>query len=67
MSHYHLSAAQDQFAQEHHATPGGHPFGNDRMLFMYRRDTQGTHRWLVDEVGRIFDSAWFLEQRSVPE
>ena len=65
MSYPHLSAAQIRFAHEHHAHAGGHAASDDRLVFMYRRDDAGTRRWLVGEMGQVFDSAWFAERSPV--
>jgi hypothetical protein len=58
-----LSLAQHQFAREQHADPSGHAAGDEQLIFMYRRDSDGTHRWLIDAAGRILDSVYFAEDR----
>jgi hypothetical protein len=30
-----------------------------QLVFMYREQSEGTRRWLVDEGGVIVESAWF--------
>jgi hypothetical protein len=62
---HHLSLAQQRFAHEHHATPGGHAAGDEHLIFMYRRDHDGTHRWLVNAGGAIFESVLFSENRQM--
>jgi hypothetical protein len=65
MSDQPLSEPQRRFAQEHHARAGERAAGDERLVFMYRRDERGTHRWLIDDAGQVYDSAWFAERRSV--
>ena len=52
-----LSEAQINFAELMSATPGLHSIDDDRAVYMYRKDQFATNRWLVDEVGRVLDSA----------
>lgn len=54
-----LSAAQRQFAQEHHATAGLRAGADRRSVFMYSDDGRKTYRWLVDPAGWVLDFTVF--------
>jgi hypothetical protein len=54
-----LSAAQQRFAKANRASVG--PEGTVGGVFMYRRETWGTVRWLVDRDGTILDQVSFRD------
>jgi hypothetical protein len=54
-----LTPAQRRFARVNDATPGAAAASDDRLVFMYRDELSGTHRWLVDELGHTVESEWF--------
>jgi hypothetical protein len=50
-----LSREQRRFGEEHEATPGMHAGGRGQLVFFYRHERSGTHRWLVDADGEVVD------------
>lgn len=62
-----LTVEQAQFAREHDAVPGMRAVEDDRMVFFYRDGLWATHRWLVNESGRVLASTSFrrVSTRSV--
>jgi hypothetical protein len=56
-----LSPAQRQFAEARGAVPGLRA-ADPRMIFMYRKESARTFRWLVDQAGRAVDITFFPNQ-----
>jgi len=54
-----LSPAQERFAQEHNAWAGICAPGEDRRVFLYHDEPDGTCRWLVDDAGHVVDLKTF--------
>jgi hypothetical protein len=54
-----LTAEQRGFARTHMAIPGERAAGALDLVFMYRREQAGTHRWLVDDAGVVVETTWF--------
>jgi hypothetical protein len=54
-----LTDAQSVFAREHGASPVMCSDQDRRLIFMYRNGDRRTFRWLVDEAGRVVESAAF--------
>jgi hypothetical protein len=54
-----LTEAQERFAREHAATPGGSASSNRTWIFMYREEPTGALRWLVGPDGAVLDCKLF--------
>jgi len=53
-----LSPAQEDFAEQHDATPG-FDAGNGTGVFFYRHEERMTDRWLVDRQGAVLEEVHF--------
>lgn len=53
-----LTAEQQQFAEEHHATIGGYCTGN-QAICLYGAQRHQTIRWIVDDHGILLEATAF--------
>ena len=54
-----LTEAQERFARENDATPGGHASSNRSWIFMYHEEATASVRWLVGPDGEVLERRVF--------
>jgi hypothetical protein len=55
----HLTPAQQRFAEQHEASPGGSAGADGDLLFFYSEGDFGTTRWLVNGDGFAVEQTTF--------